>query len=1011
MTFTRGVTMDRYTYDKTEAAIMEKSAVPFAVYQFIDERVVTILLSDGFMELFGFTDREDTCRLMDTDMYRDADPDDIARIADAALRFATEGGRYDVIYRSKIEGEYHVIHAFGKHIYPEEGVRLGMVWYVDEGVYVSGEIERENILTGYYSSSLYENTVHQRNNYDFLTGLPNMTYFFSLAMANRNRVIERGGKCALGFANLNGMKFYNRKHGFAEGDNMLRSFAELLIKHFGSENSCRIGQDNFAFFSEHEDLDSVLYSLFDEVDEVSGEKNVTVRVGIYPSSMGIVDTSTACDRARYACNLQRNANYSCFKYFNESMLKYENDRQYIVENLDRALRENRIQAYYQPIVRAANGLVCDEEALARWIDPEKGFLSPADFIPILEEAKLIYKVDLHMVDEVILRIKQQQKQGLYVVPISVNLSRTDFDACDMVEEITERLDMAGVDRKLLTIEITESVIGSDVEFMKRQVERFRELGYSVWMDDFGSGYSSLDILQTMHFDLIKLDMSFMRQFDNPENSERCKVIVTELMKMAAGLGLETVTEGVETEEQVEFLREVGCTKLQGYHFCKPVPYEEIVSRNKEGRQIGFENPEESEYYESVGRLNLYDITAATSDDSDSFNQYFNTLPMAVIEVGENKLSVLRSNRSYRDFLKVAFGAPHVGVQVKYSDMKDGPSLAFVNAIRQCVDGEEGKVFIDEKLGNNSTLHAFIRKIATNPVTELSSVTVVILGITKDNANGVSYADIANSLSADYITLYYVDINTDEFIEYRPNPENGALMVERHEKDFFAASRRDAVKALHRDDVPKFVSAFKKENIVKAIDTHESFTISYRLLINAEPVYVSLKAVRMSNDENHIIIGVNNVDAQMKQQETIERMRLEQMAYSRIAALSGDYIALYSVDPKTGNYMEYSASGDYEGLGFAKYGTDFFEAGLADAERVVYSEDFEHFKKMFNKETMLKEIKENGLIVIHYRLVINDKPTYVGLRAALIEEEGVQQLIVGINQNDSQVRHERGLEKL
>jgi hypothetical protein len=162
-------------------------------------------------------------------------------------------------------------------------------------------------------------------------------------------------------------------------------------------------------------------------------------------------------------------------------------------------------------------------------------------------------------------MKKQKERGLYIVPSSVNLSRYDFDSCDIVDEITKRVDASGISRDLITIEITESVLGSNFDFMKEQINRFRSLGFQVWMDDFGSGYSSLDVLQSVRFDLVKLDMRFMKQFDNGYKS---RVIVTELIKLAISLGIETVAEGVETREQVDFLKTVGCTKLQNVN----VPY-------------------------------------------------------------------------------------------------------------------------------------------------------------------------------------------------------------------------------------------------------------------------------------------------------------------------------------------------------------------------------------------------------------------------------------------------------
>ena len=345
-------------------------------------------------------------------------------------------------------------------------------------------------------------------------------------------------------------------------------------------------------------------------------------------------------------------------------------------------------------------------------------------------------------------MKTQREMGLYVVPTSVNLSRTDFDACDMVKEICSKVDAAGISRKLLTIEITESVIGSDFDFMKKQVERFRSLGFQVWMDDFGSGYSSLDVLQNIHFDVIKLDMRFMKQFDNDEKS---RVIITELMKMAFGLGIETVSEGVERVDQVEFLAEVGCTKLQGYYYCKPISSDEIFRRYEERRQIGFENPEESEYYSAIGKINLYDPSAAVSEERRAGNRYFDTLPMAILGIRDEEMSLLRCNNSYREFMEQTFGSISLYREARVPNFRDGMGVVFARAIRQCAkDGN--RAFIEERIQNDTTIHALVRRIASNPVTGVTACNVIVLGIIKDTGQGVTYADIANSLSSDYLFL-------------------------------------------------------------------------------------------------------------------------------------------------------------------------------------------------------------------------------------------------------------------
>ncbi len=833
--------------------------------------------------------------------------------------------------------------------------------------------------------------------YDFLTGIPNMAYFHSLAIEARDKVLERGGHCAIGYVDFNGMKYYNQKYGFSEGDKILKNFAALLIKYFGNEKACRIAQDNFVFFAETDDLENTMEALFKDVEEMTTDKSITIRVGFYSDSMGVVETGIACDRARYASDTIRNYSKSEYRFFDESMLRYEHNRKYVLDNLDRAISEDWIIAYFQPIVRAANGLVCDEEALARWVDPEKGMMSPADFIPVLEDSKQIYKVDLHIVDKILERMKKQMADGLYVVPISFNLSRTDFECCDVVREICTRMDNAGISRDMLTIEITESTLGSDFDFMKAHVEQFQKEGFHVWMDDFGSGYSSLDLLQTIHFDLIKLDMRFMKQFDN---SDRSRVIITELIKMAVGLGIDTVTEGVERQDQVDFLREVGCTKLQGYFYSKPIPYEEILNRHREGRQIGFENPDETYYYESLGRINLYDLSAASDDASGGISRrYFDTLPMAIVETNEEQIKIVRCNRSYRKFLERFFSTHEVGVFMSFKEFtrESGPDI--IEAVRKCAETGE-RVFMEEKVGNDSTVHAFTRRIASNPASGVVACLIVVLGIVKDKEQTLTYVDVAKSLSADYIDLYHVNLDTEEFVEYLPDlTGGGGLSVERRGTDFFYACRRDAMERLYRDDAEVFVSAFHKENVTKAMDEHGSFTISYRLLIDGEPVYVNMKALRMSSNERYMIVGVSNVDAQRKQQEALERMKEERITYARISALAGNYIAIYTVDPVTDSFEEYGATSEYSGLGLDKSGDDFFERSKDQIVSIIHPKDYEMFNREFSKENVLKEVEENGEFLLYYRLIMNDETTYIRLKAAMVQEKDGPQLIVGVRKVD------------
>ena len=565
--------------------------------------------------------------------------------------------------------------------------------------------------------------------YDNLTSLPSMTYFFELAAKGCRQMMQEGGEPLVLFLDLSGMKKYNHKYGYVKGDKLLREFAALLAGCFGAANCSRFIQDHFVVYTGEPFIEERLHELFEKWKEKEIIGLLPVRVGIYRFEDIDTDIITACDNAKVACDNIRNATVvvSGINFFNRQLQDDIDKKEYVISNIDKAIENGWIEVYYQPIIRAINGKVCDEEALARWIDPVRGFMSPADFIGILEDAHLIYKLDLYVVDCIIDKLSRIEKEGLHKVPQSVNLSRVDFDECDMVFEICRRVDEANISHRLLTIEITESAIASDFDYMKKQIERFRELGFQVWMDDFGSGYSSLDVLHDLEFDLIKFDMRFLNKLDEGLNG---KIILTELMRMATTLGLETVCEGVETPEHVNFLKEIGCCKLQGYYYTKPLPIDRILERYRAGIQIGFENPEEAGYYDILGKMNLYDLEWVISGDRVDIDRFYNSIPMVIMELNSDSVRIVRSNASYREFAKRTFPR-NVGEQFeKYTTIPKMHQESFLANMIQCAE-TGSRIFVDEKFPNNTTVHTFMRRIAINPVTGTKSVAVAVLSVTDD----------------------------------------------------------------------------------------------------------------------------------------------------------------------------------------------------------------------------------------------------------------------------------------
>jgi len=838
-----------------------------------------------------------------------------------------------------------------------------------------------------------QDSIEKGNYFDLLTGLPSMTYFFELSDAAKDEIIKNGGVPYMLYMDFSGMKFFNNKYGFSEGDKLLQEFARILVSLFGSERCCRIAGDHFAVATQKDGMEEKIEKLFSEFSKANDGNSLPVHVGLYSDNVGGVPASTACDRAKLACSELRGTYASGFRYYRSELRDDVEKKRYITESIDKAVSEGWIKVYLQPIVRSVNERVCDVEALARWIDPERGFMSPADFIPALEESGQIYKLDLYMVDHILELMKEQREKGFSVIPHSINLSRSDFDSCDIVEEIRSRVDAAGVGRDRISIELTESIIGSDFEFIKEQVERFRSLGFPVWMDDFGSGYSSLDVLQSIKFDLLKFDMSFMHKLDEGEEG---KIILTELMRMAASLGVDTICEGVETEEQVNFLRDIGCTKLQGYYYSKPVPFDEILDLRDNGMIIRTEDTRESEYYESIGKVNLFDLGVTGDGDDDSLYNTFDTIPIAVIEVKDDKARYIRSNHSYRGFVNRYLGDEiFTGViDFRNPDIQYGP--VFPAVIKQCCESGN-RTFYEDKLPDGSVIHSLAYRVCSNPVTGSTAVAVAVLSVTEAD-DSTTFADIARALAADYYNLFVIDLDTNDYIEYSSRVGGEELSVERQGKDFFESAKRDTMTRIYEDDRETFLRLFTKENVLQELDTQGVFTTTYRLIDTGTPMYVNMKITRMQGG-NRIILGISIIDAQMKQWEEEKKLRQERLSLGRIASLAPDYIVLYTVDPETGEYVQYSPSHEFESFGLARTGEDFFGDVVRDAPKAIDPRDMERHLRVFTKENMMNEIKKNGLLVHSYGLMIDGKSVPVQLRATLAREDDGEKIILGVSKDD------------
>ena len=413
--------------------------------------------------------------------------------------------------------------------------------------------------------------------HDGLTGLLTRRAFNERA----GSVMHSGEKgLAVVWFNLDNFKMFNKRFGFTRGDEILKEIALILGSTFSHDEYsnnllARFSYDNFVILTDWASVEmnidvvqEYLYSLHENV-------TLRLRAGIYFPSDG-EDIRASCDRAKLACDAIRKNHSVSSCMFHDGMSRELALQQHILDHLDSAMMNEYITVLYQPIVRLSTGKICEAEALARWNDPERGFISPGEFIPTLEQYREIHKLDIYAIKKVCRDYRARTERGLPIVPVSVNLSRLDFELCDIIREVEMAVMMNNIPRGMMRIEITESINEEDTTVLNLGIEKFRAMGYQVWMDDFGSGYSSLNVLKDYNFDTIKFDMKFLHGFD-VNKSEKAKYIISSNLEMARLMGMQALAEGVETEEQLEYLRSIGFGKAQGYYFGKPMKLDEMFS--------------------------------------------------------------------------------------------------------------------------------------------------------------------------------------------------------------------------------------------------------------------------------------------------------------------------------------------------------------------------------------------------------------------------------------------------
>lgn len=508
--------------------------------------------------------------------------------------------------------------------------------------------------------------------YDRLTGMYSKEFFYQKVreILDANPDKDYTIVCS----NIENFKLYNDTFGREAGDRLLKESAKGMQMYIGDEGICgRYGADRFMCMRESGQEKSEREHIFGSTSSNIEKKieNLSVKWGIYEITDRTVPVEKMCDRALLAAENIKGQYNIPYAVYDDNLRNKLLKEKAITDAMEKALENGEFLVYYQPKYSLNDDRMSGAEALVRWVHPEWGFMNPGEFIPLFEKNGFIPRLDKYIWEQVCIKLREWKEKGYGLLPVSVNISRADVYHLDLADTLLTITQKYGVNPELLHLEITESAYADNPNQIIATVDNLRKLGFIVEMDDFGSGYSSLNMLNQMKIDVLKLDMEFMRnEMTKPSNQSILRFVVS----MAHWMNLSVVAEGVESKAQVDRLREIGCDYVQGYYFAKPMPvneFEDLFKKQKNNSSISISRvirrerergklllvDEDAEYREKVQNtfkgqyevLKAYDAESALECIAEAGNDAVSAviLSLALPEDGAAKLlKVIRENPVY-----------------------------------------------------------------------------------------------------------------------------------------------------------------------------------------------------------------------------------------------------------------------------------------------------------------------------------------------------------------------------
>lgn len=417
--------------------------------------------------------------------------------------------------------------------------------------------------------------LHYREQFDTLTGI----YRKSMFEERTEQMLKSNPDTdfMMLHADIHKFQIYNSVFGLKEGDRLLRFIADRIVEMAAKEpptTYCRIEADTFCICTPAKNSEEILRGLNafrDTLQKYKTDYDLLPNLGVYYITERDISVSKMIDQAKMASKECKGSYIQNYSIYTDEMGKRIMREQELVNNMEQAMKQKQFVLYLQPKYGLKKNKMRGAEVLIRWKEPKEGMISPGEFIPIFEKNGLIMKLDYYVWEQSCILVRKWLDEGKKPIPVSVNISRVSMYNPRIVEEIHELVVKYDIPVELFHLELTESAYTTNSEAILEAIDKLHEYGFTILMDDFGSGYSSLNVLKDMDVDLLKLDMKFM---SNTKKQERSESILANVVRLAKDLELPVIAEGVESKEQVDFLRDIGCEYVQGYYFARPMPVED-----------------------------------------------------------------------------------------------------------------------------------------------------------------------------------------------------------------------------------------------------------------------------------------------------------------------------------------------------------------------------------------------------------------------------------------------------